>query len=68
MRAVSGALAPRASKPRAKPVEKLFAAELESGTVPSIRSIKTRAHVGTPKAMEIRDQLAAMLEALPEAA
>lgn len=65
-RAVSRRRAPSA-KPR--PVERVFAAELEAGTVPSIRAIKTRMHVGTDKARIVRDQLAQALEAQqPEAA
>jgi hypothetical protein len=47
----------------------LFAAEIETNTVPSIRAIKDRAHVGTDKARAIRDQLARLIaEAEPEAA
>jgi hypothetical protein len=46
----------------------LFAAEMEAGELPSIRAIKARAQCGTPRAQEIRDQLAQLLEAQPAAA
>ena len=59
----------RTSGRGAKSPEKLFAAEIDAGTLPSVRQIKARAKVGTPKAQEIRDTLAAILrEAQPEAA
>ena len=59
----------RTSGRGAKSPEKLFAAEINAGTLPSVRQIKARAKVGTPKAQEIRDSLAAILqEAQPEAA
>jgi hypothetical protein len=56
---------PTAGKPKSP--ERIFAAELAAGTVPSLRAVKDRMHVGTDRARIIRDQLAAMLE-LPEAA
>jgi hypothetical protein len=67
-RAVSEARGARASGRRQKSPERVFATEIERGELPSLRSIKARMHVGTPRAREVRDQLAAMLEALPEAA
>ena len=68
-RTVSSTRAPRrAPSGKAKSPEKLFSAELEAGTVPSLRSIKTRMRVGTDRAREIRDQLAEAVEAEPEAA
>lgn len=48
--------------------EKLFAAELETGQLPSIRAIKNRARCGTPRAAEIRARLQEVLEAQPDAA
>jgi hypothetical protein len=58
-----------ASKRKPNP-EKLFAADIEAGKVPSIRAIKDRAHVGTDNARMIRDQLLALVadEATPQAA
>jgi hypothetical protein len=47
----------------------LFAAEIETNTVPSIGAIKDRAQVGTAKARAICDQLARLTsQAEPEAA
>jgi hypothetical protein len=44
--------------PKRRPApEKLFAAEIQAGTVPSIRLIKARARVGTDNARAIREQL-----------
>lgn len=57
----------RGRKPKAP--EWIFSAELEAGTLPSVRAIKTRMRVGTPRAQSIRDSLAAILqEAQAEAA
>ena len=68
-RTVPSTRAPRrAPSGKAKSPEKLFAAELAAGTVPSLRAIKSRMHVGTDRARVIRDQLAQALEAQPEAA
>jgi hypothetical protein len=39
----------------------LFGPELEAGTLPGIRKIKSRAHVGSPKAGEIRSHLQGVL-------
>jgi hypothetical protein len=64
---VSAARARRAPVSKPKAAERVFAAELAAGTLPSVRSIKTTLRVGTPRAQEIRDSLAAILEA-PEAA
>jgi hypothetical protein len=48
--------------PKRKPnPEKLFAADIEAGKVPSIRAIKDRAHVGTDNARVIREQLLALV-------
>jgi hypothetical protein len=60
--------------PRRAPVgkvqtpERVFQAEIERGELPSIRRVKQVMHVGTPRAQEIRNQLAEMLEAQAEAA
>ena len=51
-----------------KAPERIFAAEIERGELPSLRTIKTRAKCGTDRARTIRDQLAAVLEEAPEAA
>ena len=45
--------------------EIVFAAELEAGTVPGIRTVKSRMRVGQYKAAVIRDQLAAAVAARP---
>jgi len=66
-RTVAPARARRAPAAKAKSPERIFAAELAAGELPSVRSIKTKLRVGTPRAQEIRDSLAAILEA-PEAA
>jgi hypothetical protein len=50
------------TKPKRKPApEKLFAAEISAGKVPSIRAIKERAHVGTASAQVIREQLLVLI-------
>jgi hypothetical protein len=55
--------------PKRKPApEKLFAADIQAGDVPSIRAIKTRAHVGTDRARAIREELAVILRDAAEAA
>ena len=44
--------------PKRKPSpEKLFAADIEAGNMPTIRAIKERCHVGTDNARMIREQL-----------
>jgi hypothetical protein len=59
----------RAPVGKPKAPESVFARDVASGTVPSIRQIKTTMRVGTPRAQAIRDDLAAMLrEAQSEAA
>jgi hypothetical protein len=58
---------PTAGKPKSP--ERIFAAELEAGEVPSLRAIKARAKCGTDRARVIRDELAQIMkEAQPEAA
>lgn len=47
---------------------RVFAAELRAGELPSLRSIKTAMHCGTDRARVIRDQLAEILQEVPEAA
>jgi Protein of unknown function (DUF2637) len=70
VKAVTSGRAPsRASKHTPRTPERIFAAEISRGELPSVRQIKARAKVGTPKAQEIRAVLAAILrEAHPEAA
>jgi hypothetical protein len=58
----------RASGRKSASPERVFAAEIERGELPSLRSIKSRAHCGTPRAREIRDELTAILQEQPEAA
>jgi hypothetical protein len=68
-RRVRAVAANRARRRRAQSLERVFAAEIERGELPSIREVKRRARCGTPRAGEIRDSLAAILrEAQPDAA
>ena len=48
--------------------ERVFAAEINRGELPSLRAIKARMHVGTDRARAIRDQLSEILQEAPEAA
>jgi hypothetical protein len=59
------ALSPSASHRRTpnQTPEQIFAEELSAGTVPGIRSIKTRCKVGQPRAEAIQARLAALIEA-----
>ncbi len=62
---------PSSSRPKSRRkvnAERVFAAELAAGTMPSLRAIKERVHVGTPAARVIRDQLAESLQGAAEAA
>jgi hypothetical protein len=52
---------------RARAPEKVFAAEISRGELPSLREIKSRARCGTDRARVIRDQLVEMLQVAPEA-
>jgi hypothetical protein len=52
----------------AKAPERIFAAEIERGELPSLRVIKVRAKCGTDRARVIRDALAEILQEAPEAA
>jgi hypothetical protein len=58
----------RPRSPRQAVPERLFAAEIERGELPSLRTIKARMHVGTDRARVVRDQLAENLRGVPEAA
>jgi hypothetical protein len=58
----------RAPAGRAKAPERLFATELATGQTPSLREIKRRAGCGTDRARAIRDQLAQIMQEVPEAA
>jgi len=59
----SKALPPRASRRRGVHApEAVFAAELEAGELPSIRTVKRRMKVGQDKAKTFRDQLAALVQ------
>ena len=49
-----------AGKPKAP--ERVFAAEIERGELPSLRQVKERMHVGTDRAREIQSELRALLE------
>jgi hypothetical protein len=50
----------RAPVGRAKAPERVFAAEIEAGELPSLRQVKERMHVGTPRAREILSELTEM--------
>ena len=58
------ALSPSAS-PRRTPSapEVVFAAEIEAGTLPSVRQVKSRMKCGQDRATQIRDQLATLVSA-----
>jgi hypothetical protein len=59
----------RALQSRPKSAEKVFAAELSAGELPSLRAIKERMHVGTDRAREVQRELADTMQgAEPEAA
>jgi len=47
--------------PCTRPPEVVFAAEIEAGTLPSMREVKRRMKVGQDKATQIRDGLAALV-------
>jgi hypothetical protein len=64
----SGRAPRRAPKRASRAPEKVFATELEAGELPSVREIKRRAKCGTPRATEIRNSLAAIMQEAPEAA
>jgi hypothetical protein len=69
VRTVSSGRAPgSASRRTSKSPEKIFSAEIERGEIPSLREVKRRARCGTPRAREIRDELAQVLQEAPEAA
>jgi hypothetical protein len=52
-----------------KTPERVFAAEIDRGELPSLRAVKERMHVGTDRARVIRAELAStMQEAAPKAA
>jgi hypothetical protein len=66
-----GRASKRARVASVKTPEKVFAVELAAGELPSLRTIKTRMQVGTPRAQVIRDRLAGAVqevEATPRAA
>lgn len=68
-KAVASGRAPRrAQAGKAKSPEKVFAAEIERGELPSLREVKRRAACGTERARVLRDQLAEILQEAPEAA
>ena len=68
-RTVASRRAPRrAPVSKSKTPERVFAAEIERGELPSLRAIKARAKCGTDRARVIRDQLAQVLQEAPEAA
>lgn len=59
----------RASGRKAQAPERIFAAEISRGELPSLRAIKGRAKCGTDRARAIREQLSEILrEHVPEAA
>jgi hypothetical protein len=69
VRTVASGRAPRrAQAARPKAAEKLFAAEIESGELPSLREVKRRAGCGTDRARALRDQLADTMQEVPAVA
>jgi hypothetical protein len=62
-RPVPARTARRTSPGRAKAPEKVFAIELESGRVPSVRAIKTAMRCGTDRARVIQADLASTMQA-----
>ena len=55
--------APRRTSPgKPKSPERVFAAEIERGELPSLRQVKAKMHVGTDRAREIQSELRAHLE------
>ncbi|HET9081668.1 MAG TPA: DUF2637 domain-containing protein [Trebonia sp.] len=54
----------RAPAGRPKSAEKVFRAELAAGQVPSLRQVKERMHVGTPRARAILADLQAITESV----
>ena len=60
-RAVPLRRAPRARPGRAKDPERVFAAEIQAGELPSLREIKRRAACGTDRARAIRQELARVM-------
>jgi hypothetical protein len=66
-RTVAARPAPATRAKRQADPARIFAAELAEGKVPSLRSIKTAMHVGTPAAQEVRARLVAIMET-PQAA
>jgi hypothetical protein len=62
------AVAPRrAPVGKAKPPERVFAAELAAGQLPSLRAVKSAMHVGTPRARVILAELSELTD-VPRAA
>jgi hypothetical protein len=60
----SGRARGRAQAGRSKTPEKLFAAEIEAGELPSLRSIKDRCHVGTERARVVQAELATAMQGM----
>jgi hypothetical protein len=52
----------RAHAAKAKAPERVFAAEIEAGEMPSLRQVKAKMRVGTDRARVIRDQLAGVVQ------
>ncbi|HUN35979.1 MAG TPA: DUF2637 domain-containing protein [Trebonia sp.] len=57
----TGTRATRTAPKRKPSPERVFAADIEAGRVPSLRAVKEGCHVGTDKAREIREQLLALV-------
>jgi hypothetical protein len=53
---------------KSKPVDRIFAAGIERGELPSLRQIKSRARCGTDRPRVVRDEIAAILQELPQPA
>jgi hypothetical protein len=53
---------------KSQSVEWVFATEIEAGQLPSLRQIKARARCGTDRVRAVRDEIATILQEVPEAA
>lgn len=58
----------RAPVSKPKSPERVFKAEISRGELPSLRAIKARMHVGTDRARAVRDEIATILQEMPQAA
>jgi hypothetical protein len=68
VRTVAARAPKRAPASKPKSLDRIFAAEIERGELPSLRQIKARARCGTDRARVVRDEIAAILQEMPQAA